>query len=205
LIVIIQARSNSKRFKNKVLHKINKIPVIQHVIDNISKSKKVKKIIVAISKNKIDDILANYLLARKIKIYRGDLNNVAKRLYLAAKKFNAKKFLRISADSPLIDYKIIDRAININQKYSSYDLITNLYPRTFPKGQSVEIIKSSIIKKNLKYMDELDKEHVTKFFYRKKFKFQIKNFQTKKKYKLKNYCVDYIKDIRKIEKAINCD
>ena len=205
MIVIIQARSNSKRFKNKVLHKINKIPVIQHVIDNISKSKKVKKIIVAISKNKIDDILANYLLARKIKIYRGDLNNVAKRLYLAAKKFNAKKFLRISADSPLIDYKIIDRAININQKYSSYDLITNLYPRTFPKGQSVEIIKSSIIKKNLKYMDELDKEHVTKFFYRKKFKFQIKNFQTKKKYKLKNYCVDYIKDIRKIEKAINCD
>ena len=205
MLVIIQARSNSKRFKNKVLHKINNVPVIQHVIDNVGKSKKVKKIIVAISKNKIDDNLANYLLARRLKIYRGDLSNVAKRLYLAAKKFNAKKFLRISGDSPLIDYKIIDRAININQKYSSYDLITNLYPRTFPKGQSVEIIKSSIIKKNIKYMDELDKEHVTKFFYRKKFKFRIKNFQTKKKYKLKNYCVDYIKDIRKIEKVINRD
>jgi spore coat polysaccharide biosynthesis protein SpsF len=205
LIVIIQARSNSRRFNNKVLHKINNIPVIHHVIDNISKSKKVKKIIVAISKNKIDDKLAKYLLAQKIKIYRGDLNNVAKRLYLAAKKFNAKKFLRISADSPLIDHKVIDRAININQKYSSYDIITNLNPRTFPKGQSVEIIKSSIIKKNIKFMDKSDKEHVTKFFYKKKFKFRIKNFQTKKKYKLKNYCIDYFKDIKKIEKVMNCD
>lgn len=205
MIVIIQARSNSKRFNNKVLYKINNIPVIQHVINNVSKSKKVRKIIVAISKNKIDDNLANYLLARKLKIYRGDLNNVAKRLYLAAKKFNAKKFLRISGDSPLIDYKIIDRAININQKYSLYDLITNLHPRTFPKGQSVEIIKSSIIKKNLKFMDRLDKEHVTKFFYKKNFKFRIKNFKTKKKYKLKNYCVDYIKDIKKIERVIKFD
>ena len=27
--------------------------------------------------------------------------------------------------------------------------MTNVFPRTFPKGQSVEIIKSSIFKKNL--------------------------------------------------------
>ena len=30
------------------------------------------------------------------------------------------------------------------------DLITNVFPRTFPKGQSIEIIKTSIIKNNIK-------------------------------------------------------
>ena len=44
-------------------------------------------------------------------------------------------------DSPLIDYKLINKAIKISKKYNKYDIITNVYPRTFPQGQSVEIIK----------------------------------------------------------------
>ena len=48
--------------------------------------------------------------------FRGDLNNVAKRLCKAAELNKAKYFLRINGDSPLINYKIIDRAIQIFKK-----------------------------------------------------------------------------------------
>ena len=72
---------------------------------------------------------------------------------------------------------MINKAIKISKKYNKYDIITNVaYPRTFPQGQSVEIIKSFNIKKNLKNFSKLDKEHVTKYFYDNSNKFLIKNF-----------------------------
>ena len=113
LIVIIQARSNSKRFNNKVLYEIYNRPIIWHVVSKIKKSKNVKKIIIATSKNKSDDKLVKYLEKIKINYYRGSLTNVAKRLCDAAEKNKAKFFMRISADSPLIDPVIIDKAIKI--------------------------------------------------------------------------------------------
>ena len=42
-IAIIQARSSSKRFPNKVMMKINKEPLLNYVIRRVNKSKKIKK------------------------------------------------------------------------------------------------------------------------------------------------------------------
>ena len=163
MLLIIQARCSSRRLKNKVLLKLNNKPVILHLIDTIKKNKKINKIIVATSNKKTDDKLIRYLKKVNILFYRGDLENVAERLFLTAKKYKAKKFMRISADSPLIDNAVINKAIQINKNFPSYDLITNLYPRTFPKGQSVEIIKTSILEKNIKLMNKSEREHVTSF------------------------------------------
>ena len=148
MLVVIQARSNSKRFKNKVMHLIYNKPLIWHVVSRIRKAKKIKKVVVASSINKTDNKLVNYLRKNRIDYFRGELNNVAKRMFNVAQKYKAPFFMRISGDSPLIDHKIIDRAISIfysNKK--KYDLITNVHPRTFPKGQSVEIINCSVFLK----------------------------------------------------------
>ena len=67
MIAIIQARCNSKRFKNKVLEIFLGKPIIQHVVDNVKKSKKLNMVIVATSKNKSDDKLIKYLKKKKYK------------------------------------------------------------------------------------------------------------------------------------------
>ena len=84
MLAIIQARTTSKRFKNKVLQLINDIPLIIHVRDRV-KSKFVKKIIVSTSKNKSDDRLVKILKFYKIAYFRGDLKNVSKRLFDTSK------------------------------------------------------------------------------------------------------------------------
>lgn len=205
MLLIIQARCSSRRLKNKVLLKLNNKTVILHLIDTIKKNKKINKIVVATSNKKTDDKLIRYLKKVNILFYRGDLENVAERLCLAAKKYKAKKFMRISADSPLLDNAVINKAIQINKIFPSYDLITNLYPRTFPKGQSVEIIKTSILEKNIKLMNKSEREHVTKFFYTDKIKIKIKNFKRFKNFKFKNYCIDNKRDIKKIKKIMQND
>ena len=74
-------------------------------------------------------------------------------------------------------------------------MITNIFPRTYPKGQSVEIIKSSILKKSIKFMNKYELEHVTKYFYKNNKKFKIKNFKSTKLKNKIQLSVDNIKDL----------
>ena len=203
MLCIIQARSNSKRFRNKVLHLVYGTPIIQHVVNRIKRSKKTNKLIVSSSLNKSDDNLIAYLKKNKIKFFRGDLKNVAMRLYETAKMNKANFFVRISGDSPLIDPKLVDKAIKIAHKEKRYDIITNVFPRTFPEGQSVEIIKTSLIKKYSNNFSKLDKEHVTKYFYDNSDKFLIKNFTFNDKNKIIKLSVDTKKDLKEILKKFN--
>jgi spore coat polysaccharide biosynthesis protein SpsF len=203
LLVVVQARSSSKIFKNKVLHLIYNIPIIQHVVNRIKKSKKMTKLVISSSLNKSDDDLIYYLKKNKVNFFRGDLNNVALRLYKTAKIYKVKSFVRISGDSPLIDPKLIDKAIMIANKEKKYDIITNTFPRTFPKGQSVEVIKTSLIKKYLKNFSKLDKEHVTKYFYDNSNRFLIKNFTFNGKNKIMKLSIDTKRDLKNILKKFN--
>jgi spore coat polysaccharide biosynthesis protein SpsF (cytidylyltransferase family) len=201
MLVIVQARSSSRRFPRKILHRIYGKTLIEHVILKINKSKNVSNIVVATSKNKCDDNLVKLLKNNNINYFRGELKNVAKRLLRVAEKYKKKYFMRINADSPLIDFRLIDLSIKIFLK-KKYDLITNVFPRSFPPGQSVEIIKTSILKKNIKKMNKIELEHVTSFFYDKYKNFSIKNFSTKKKLAKMKLSVDTKKDLYLILKKI---
>ena len=204
MLVIIQARSTSKRFYQKVLYPIYGKTLIEHVYSKIKKSKKVSRIIVATSNHNSDNELVRLLKEKKINFYRGSLKNVAKRLFEVAKKYKQQYFIRISGDSPLIDYKLIDYSIDLikKDKKSSYDIVTNVFPRTFPSGQSVEIIKTNTLKANLGKMNKSELEHVTQYFYKNYSHFFIKNFTTKLKKKNIKLSIDKIKDLKKILKKI---
>ena len=200
MIAIIQARSSSKRFNNKVMKIINGKPLISYVIDSVKKSKKIKKIVIATSTNKSDDKLVSYLIKNRINFYRGSLTNVAKRLLNVATIYKTKYFVRISGDSPFIDYKLINRAIDIKKKLSNkFDLITNIFPRTFPSGMSVEIIKTSTLKKTINKFSKFDLEHVTPYFYKNYSFFKIRNFKSQKKIKIK-YSIDKPIDLNRLSK-----
>tara|TARA_B100000989_G_scaffold235041_1_gene181846 strand:+ start:972 stop:1598 length:627 start_codon:yes stop_codon:yes gene_type:complete len=200
MLAIIQARSSSKRFKNKVMKIVNGKPLISYVINSVKKSKKIKKIVIATSTNKSDDKLVNYLIKNKINFFRGSLSNVAERLLNVAKTYNAQYFVRISGDSPFIDYKVINKAINIKKKLpSKYDLITNIFPRTFPSGMSVEIIKTKSLEKKINKFSKFDLEHVTPYFYKNYKNFKIRNFKSEKKIMIK-YSIDRPIDINRLNK-----
>ena len=201
MIVIIQARIGSKRLKNKVLTNINQKPLIWYVINQVKKSKNVKKIVIAIPKKNSDNKLYQYL-KDNYNVYRGDEVNVAKRMMFAAKKYNAKFFVRISADSPLINPKLIDQFIKVKKENKNYDIITNVFPRTFASGQSIEIIKTQILEKNIKFMKKNDIEHVTSFFYKNYKNFKIKNIFNKIKKRMIKNSIDTKNDLSKLKHLI---
>ena len=199
MIAIVQARMNSTRLPGKVLRSINGKPMLLRVVENLRKSLLIKQIIIATSKSSRDIKIENFCRKNKLEFFKGDLKDVSKRFknLLEQNKYYHKSFLRISSDSPLIDYKLVDRCIRIFKKKKP-NILTNVFPRTFPKGQSIEIINSRFFLKNqTKFISPQDKEHVTNFFYRKKFK-KILNIRNQINYSSFNMCVDTYKDLKKM-------
>ena len=61
--------------------------------------------------------------------------------------------------------------------------MTNIFPRTYPKGMSAEIISKILLKSfRNKIVDKMDFENVTSFFYKNHNLFQIINFSSQNEY-----------------------
>tara|TARA_Y100000591_G_C21758457_1_gene658770 strand:- start:199 stop:888 length:690 start_codon:yes stop_codon:yes gene_type:complete len=200
LLVIIQARMKSSRLPGKVLKKIDKENILEKILNSLKKCENIDGIIIATSKHKSDNKIVNFCIKNKVNYFRGDLKNVSSRFYNILKKKNYDFFLRVCADSPFLDFKNVKKFIKIAKK-SKYNIITNTLNRTFPKGQSIEIFKTNFFVKNFKKIkNKNDLEHVSKYFYKNKEKFKIKNISLSKNLSHINLCVDTPDDLRRAKK-----
>ena len=123
--------------------------------------------------------------------------------------FEQDEFFRLCADSPCFDPTLLKSAIYLSEQNPDYDLITNVHPRSFPKGQSVELIKLDSIKRLISFgLSSFEKEHITTGFYSRKKEFKIYNINSKiEKYKNIQLSVDTPEDLNKMKlifkKALN--
>lgn len=85
IAAIIQARMSSTRFPKKVFTQICGKSLLWHIVNRLSFSKKIDKILIATSFNPEDDKIENWASANGIACFRGDENNVLDRYYHAAK------------------------------------------------------------------------------------------------------------------------
>lgn len=197
MIAIIQARMSSRRLPGKTLKNINGKPLLLRLVDRLRKSKKITKILIATSGVKGDKKIILFCKKYKIPYFSGYLKDVSKRfsdcLKLHSEKYDS--FIRISADSPLLDVNLVDKMVSIFNK-NNYEILTNVFPRSFPKGQSVEIINKKVfLKYETKFKSASDKEHVTKYFYKNPNLFKIKNFKNHSDFSNLNMSVNDIKDL----------
>ena len=163
IIAIVQARSGSKRFPNKIMKKINGKSIIELLLNRISLSKKINKVILATTVLKEDDILSNYVESIGYHVFRGSEKNVLSRYHNAAEKYKADVILRITGDCPLVDPIIIDKAINIFLE-KNVDYVSNVNPSTYPDGMDIEVFTFKTLQKIYKKSnDDRQKEHVTTY------------------------------------------
>lgn len=173
---VIQARMSSRRFPGKVMTDLLGKPMLGHLVDRLKHCPGIDSLIVATSERADDTPIVEYAASQGILCYRGKLEDVAGRMIAAAESVNADALLRISGDSPLLAPEIISPMLEAFRK-DEWDLVTNVQKRSFPKGQSVEIISLPILKDAwAQGMTASEKEHVTPYFYSNSNKYRILNF-----------------------------
>ncbi|MBM3632203.1 MAG: hypothetical protein FJX03_00630 [Alphaproteobacteria bacterium] len=195
--IFIQARMSSKRFPGKILAPFKGRPIIFHLIKAAQAVSLVQKVVVLTSEHESDDPLASYLNYLSIPHFRGDLDNVFQRFQDALIQFPCDKFIRLCADSPLMEPDLIQKVIELSCDVA--DITTNVHTRTFPKGLSVEVIKSETFSNiNLNEVDVEGKEHITAHFYKNPQKYKIKSVISSQDYQQENFCIDEINDMERL-------
>lgn len=232
--IIIQARMTSKRFPGKSVALLNHTPVIAHVIDRCMKVPFVDHVIVAVPDkenshgifnvihicNRISDFKLKKGVAPK---YCKDFipsacneNDVLKRYYKCAMKYELDIIVRITGDCPFVDPRLIMKCISLLQT-KNLDYTSNIHPtRTFPKGLDVECFTFDCLEAAHLTVNELceaemltdvpyNREHVTSWMQNEE---EVrKGLITRKKNKqfddaTDNLCVDYPEDIQRLEALI---
>ena len=198
-LLVIQARMGSKRLPGKVMLKIGKYRIIELLFKRLSKAKMVDQIIVATSISPNNDSFCKFLTNKKIKFIRGSEQNVLQRFIDAAKSYNPEYIIRITADCPFLDSKMLDKMIRIFEK-NKIDYLSNSNPPTFPDGLDIEIISYEALKRaNKLAKSKYDREHVTTFIKKKKF-FKKINYVNKKDLSNYRWTLDTKEDFLLIKK-----
>jgi spore coat polysaccharide biosynthesis protein SpsF len=126
-----------------------------------------------------DDLIENWALKNGILCFRGSEENVLERYYFAALKYNADIIIRVTADDPFKDYRIIDNAVKLIKQFK-YDFVCNNNPVSFPEGLDVEVLTMSSLKKSFQNAtSKFEQEHVTQHIHLNKDKFNIFNITNK--------------------------
>jgi spore coat polysaccharide biosynthesis protein SpsF len=180
IVAIIQARMKSTRLPGKVLEDIAGLPMIKRIITRVSTTPDIAKVIIATTTEPEDDILADWVASNygKNACFRGSEHDVLDRYYRCANLFNADFIVRITADDPLKDSSIIQRAINYLYADPSLDYISNTIVPTYPEGLDVEVFKFAALERAWQEARlPSEREHVTPYIWKNKSLFNVKNFE----------------------------
>lgn len=196
IAIIIQARTDSERFPNKVLQKINDKPVLWHVIERCKPLD--IPIIVSTTNRSIDDPIIEITKDCNVNFFRGSTNDVLDRFYQTAKSFSLDFIIRITADCPLIDSIESNKVLEI-LKTGNYDYVA-LDDTTYPDGMDTEGFSFTALKKA---WDESklssEKEHVTPYIKNPQNNFTNFLIKSKNNYSQYRLTVDYPDDLELIQ------
>lgn len=113
--VLICARTASSRLPGKALIPICGREAIALLIERMKSCRTCQEVVLCTTSNSEDDTLAGIAEREKIGLYRGPDENVALRMWGAAREFELDPIVRVTGDNLLSCVELIDRAVNSHQ------------------------------------------------------------------------------------------
>lgn len=150
--VFVQARLGSKRLPGKVLLKIGDHPLIWYVLRACRMSPLVREVVALIPENDVE--LAKVCYGYGVKVVRGPEDDVAHRFMTARNFFQPDAFVRVCADSPLLDWRLLHFGLRSFIAQTPPMLVAG---PGYPSGQQFEIVNAEWFHRN---SDACDPEHV---------------------------------------------
>lgn len=177
-IIIIQARMGSQRFPGKTMHVLQGKPSIAHLFDAVLQVFSAGDVYVASSVNAENDVLSAFCGEYGVQMYRGDEENVASRFRHILQSTSSTAFIRLNADSPLLEHRTIQRVMETMEQ-RQVDIVSTAVQRTYPSGMNVEMLTSDVFLQEYEHFTTSGHfEHVTQYFYQNAERFSIRTVES---------------------------
>src|SRR3989344_7867964 len=109
VVATIEGRMTASRLLGKILMPLAGKPVMAHMIESHRRSKYTDEVVVATTTNATDDPVVALCKEMNCTYYRGSEEDVLGRIVEAGTEHNTDILVQGMSDSPLIDWRIIDR------------------------------------------------------------------------------------------------
>lgn len=147
IVIAIQARMGSTRLPGKVLADVDGLPMLLRMYQRVCHSTLANKVVIATAREGDNRRIVDVARDNNIDVYAGSENDLVDRLYQTSCQFNATALVRVTADCPLIDPRVIDKIIQMHIDDPEVDYISNIHPPTYPDGLDTELITARGLKK----------------------------------------------------------
>ncbi len=163
ILAIVQARMGSTRLPGKVLLPAAGKPLLLHLLERLSHSSLLDKIVVATGDTPADKKLAEEVTSWGYQVFIGSETDVLDRYYQAWKPLQAETVVRITGDCPLIDPQVIDAIIQqFKEAKGSLDYIVTAL--SWPDGLDAEVFKGVLLERAWREASlQAEREHVTPY------------------------------------------
>lgn len=176
--IIVQARMGSSRLPGKVLKEVCGKSLLAHLIARLREVPAVgtgshkATIVVATTVEQSDDAIVEECEKLGVCAIRGSEDDVLDRFVQAARAVNAETVLRITADCPLLDPKLV--TLTIDEYFQrGVEYLSNGAPGYLPLGMSVEVMSRAALERAGREANEAyQREHVTPYLYEDETRFQ---------------------------------
>jgi len=158
IVATLQARMNSSRLPGKALLPLAGEPLLARMVERLRRSKTIDEIIVATTTNKGDDPIVELCKKIECRFYRGSEQDLLLRILEAARLCNADIIVQNMADSPMVDWRIIDSMAHLLTN-GNYDYATNEVKNPFSVGFDIRMCPIAILKEVEKITLDLDPEY----------------------------------------------
>lgn len=197
IVAIIQTRMGSTRLPRKIMKNIVDKPMLQHVINRLSKSQLINEIIVAIAQEK-NTPLPKIVEKFGVKSFGGNREDVLDRYYQTAKAYKIDVVVRVTSDCPLIDPEVVDRVIAFYLKHKDIvDYVSNNLKCSYPRGLDTEVFSSGVLERTWREANEpYQREHVTPYIYEHPEIFCLANIENSENLSYMRWTVDEQRDLK---------
>ncbi len=194
-VAIIQARMGSSRLPGKVLEDVGGASVLARVVHRTRRARMLDAVVVATTSESRDDAVAHECQALGVPAFRGSEDDVLDRFYRAAQAADASTVVRICADCPLIDPRVIDLVVATFFERRA-DYASNTLERTFPRGLDLEVTSFETLERAWRQAtDPPEREHVTPFIYRRPESFRLNSVTSGRDHSHHRWTVDTAEDL----------
>jgi spore coat polysaccharide biosynthesis protein SpsF len=183
----------SNRLPGKVLRPILGKPMLWHIVHRVRAVPSIDEVVVAVPDGPADDELRKFCATNDIASVSGSELDVLDRFYQAAQAYGADPVLRITADCPLIDPELVEKLIELYRS-GSYDYAAVAAGADAPSFEGERFSFASLEQAWKEARDPRDREHVTRFIWRRKGLFRCTKLLADQKYPPLRLTVDYPQD-----------
>jgi spore coat polysaccharide biosynthesis protein SpsF (cytidylyltransferase family) len=158
----IQARMGSSRLPGKVLAKLGGIEALGHVVARTNASG-VDETFVLTTLSPLDLPIVRYCAEHGVRVSCGSENDVLDRYWQTARLVDAEHVLRITADCPILDPRIVREVVDLHLS-SGADYTSNTLPECYPDGLDCEIFRGTVLERAWREARlPSEREHVTPY------------------------------------------